>query len=127
MWGLISKGAAAAPYAVELLGRSVPEAREDGAAILAELGRDEAAVDQLVGCLETETDTIARDSIILALGRLKNRKALGSLAAIVQDASADGDTRWLAIESLGRVVGKRFLKQENPVEAAMAWLDRHPR
>jgi hypothetical protein len=125
-WGLIAKGAAAAPYALSLLGRSVHEAREDGAAILAELGRDEAVVDKLIESLNLETDTSARDSIILALGRLKNKKAVPSLAAIIRDAAADGDTQWTAVESLGLIVRKRFLKQENPVDAAKAWLDSHP-
>src|SRR5258708_2937330 len=78
MWGLIAKGVAATTYALDLLGRSIPEAREDGAAILAELGRDESVVDKLVQCLGTETDTAARDSIVLALGRLKNKKAVRS-------------------------------------------------
>jgi hypothetical protein len=126
MWGLIAKGAVATTYALDLLGRSVPEAREDGAAIFAELGRDDAVVDKLVQCLGTETDTTTRDSIVLALGRLKNKKAVRSLAAIIRDAAADDDTKWTAVESLGLIVRKRFLKQENPVEAAMAWLDSHP-
>jgi hypothetical protein len=126
MWGLIGKGAAAARYALSLLGRSAPEAREDGAAILAELGRNEAVVDTLIESLSAETATTARNSIILALGRLKNKKAIPSLAAIIRAAATDGDTKWTAVESLGLIVRKRFLKQEDPVEAAMAWLDSHP-
>ena len=125
MWGLIANGAAAASYALNLLGRSIPEAREDGAAILAELGRDHAAVDRLIENLHSETDTKARDSVISALGRLKNKKAIPSLAAIIRDASTDGDTKWTAVESLGLIVRRRFLKQENPIQAAMLWLDRH--
>ncbi|HMF13251.1 MAG TPA: HEAT repeat domain-containing protein [Gemmataceae bacterium] len=126
MWGLISKGAAAAPFALSLLGRSVPEAREDGAAILAELGRDEVVVDTLLERLKSETDATAKDSMILALGRLKNKKAIPSLATIIRDAATDGDTKWTAVESLGLIVRKRFLKQENPVQSAMAWLASHP-
>jgi len=125
MWGLIAKRAAAAPYALGLLGHSVPEAREDGAAILAELGRDEVVVDKLIESLMSETDTTAKDSIILALGRLKNKKAIPFLAALIRDAATDGDTKWAAVESLGLIVRKRFLKQENPVEAAMTWIDNH--
>jgi hypothetical protein len=125
MWGLIAKGAAAVSYAINLLGHSVPEAREDGAAILAELGRDQGVVDKLIESLNSETDATARDSVILALGRLKNKKAIPSLAAIIRDASADGDTKWTAVESLGQIVRKRFLKQENPIQVATVWLDRH--
>ena len=126
MWGLIAKGASAAPYALALLERSVPEAREDGAAILAELGRDEAVVDKLIESLKVESDTVARDSIIIALGRFRNRKAIPSLAAIIQASGTDSDTRYTAVESLGRIVRKRFMKQENPVEAAKAWIASHP-
>src|SRR5262249_31510964 len=125
MWGLIAKGAAAVSYAISLLGRTVPEAREDGAAILAELGKDDAVVDELIESLHSETETTAIDSIILALGRLKNRKAIPSLAAVIRDAAADGDTKWTAVESLGLIVRKRFLKQEHPIQAALAWLDGH--
>jgi len=126
MWGLIAKGAVAAPYALSLLGRSIPEAREDGAAILAELGRDEAVAEKLIESLKSETDTTARDSIILALGRLKNQKAIPSLAAIIRDPATNGDTKWTAVESLGLIVRKRFLKQDNPVQAAITWIDSHP-
>jgi hypothetical protein len=126
MWGIIAKGAAAAPYALSMLGRSVAEAREDGVAILAELGTDETVVDKLIESLKSEIDTTSRDSIILALGRLKHKKAIPSLAAIIRDPAADGDTQWTAVESLGLIVHKRFSKQENPVQAAMAWLDSHP-
>ncbi len=71
-------------------------------------------------------DTTARDSTILALGRLKSKKAIPLLATVIRDANADGDTRWTAVEGLGLLVRKRFLKQEDPISAAMAWLDSHP-
>lgn len=100
--------------------------REDGAAILAELGEDETVVDKLIERLNSENDTAARDSMILALGRLKNKKAVPLLAKIIRDPVTDGDTKWTAVESLGLIVRKRFLKQVEPVSAAVAWLDSHP-
>jgi hypothetical protein len=126
MWGLIAKKDAAAPYAISLLGRSIPEAREDGAAILAELGRDDAVVDKLIQCLNTENDDSARASIILSLGRMKNKKAIPTLAAIIRDPAPDDDTQHTAVESLGLIVRKRFLNQENPLQAAITWLAAHP-
>lgn len=126
MWGLIAKGGIATAYALSLLKRPVPESREDGAAILAELGRDEAVVDTLIRSLRAETDTTARDSIIQALGRLKNRKAIPSLAAIVAADGTDLDTGFMAVESLGQLVRKRFMNQPNPIEAAKAWIASHP-
>lgn len=125
-WGLIAKGVVAAPYALRLLRHSEPAGREDGAAILSELGKDDSVVDKLLDTLRAETDTTARDSLILAVGRLKSRKAIPVLAAIIRDETADGDTRWTAVESLGIIVRKRFLKQKDPVQAAIAWIDSHP-
>jgi HEAT repeat protein len=125
-WGLIGKGAAAVPYALSLLKRSQAEAREDGAAILAEVGKDETVVDRLIESLKSETDTTVKDSTVLALGRLKSKKAIPILAAVIRDQAADGDTKWTAVESLGLIVRTRFLKQEDPIQAAMAWLESHP-
>ncbi|HET7293010.1 MAG TPA: hypothetical protein VFM88_11330 [Vicinamibacteria bacterium] len=53
-WGLIAKGLAAVPQAVGMLKRPEAEAREDGAAILAALGRQEAVVSALLGALDGE-------------------------------------------------------------------------
>ena len=58
---------------------------------------------------------------------MKNRAAIPALAALIKDESTDGDTRWTAVESLGRIVRKRFLAQPEPVAAAVTWLNRHPR
>lgn len=124
-WGLIYSGAAAIPYALEMLKSSVPEAREAGAGILAALGKDDAVVEALLASLATETDTTARDTLILALGQLRNRKAISALAAIIKDPTADGDTRHTAAESLGRIVRRRFLNESDPVAAAIQWLDDH--
>lgn len=125
-WGLIAKGNAAVPYALGLLRRPEPEAREDGASVLSALGRDDGVVDKLLEGLNSETDVTARDSLICALGRLKSRKAIPALAAIVRDENADGDTRWTAVESLGQIVRERFLKHDDPVRAALDWLDGRP-
>jgi hypothetical protein len=125
-WGLIAKGVEAIPYALGLLRRSEAEAREDGASILAEIGRDDGAVTELLESLKAETDQTSKDSLIAALGRLKARQAIPVLAAIIRDPSQDGDTRWTAVESLGLIVRRRFLDQKEPLQAAIAWLAKHP-
>ena len=84
-WGLIAKGAEAAPYALSLLQRSEPEAREDGASILGELGKDNGFVDALLESLRSETELEAKDSMIITLGSLKSRKAIPALAEIIRD------------------------------------------
>jgi len=126
VWGLIAKADEAVPHAMALLRHRAPQAREDGAAILGELGRDDAIVDRLLASLGAETDATARDTLVLALGRCRSRRAIPALAAIVRDEAADCDTRWTAVESLGRIVGRRFLAQPNPVAAALEWLARNP-
>lgn len=124
-WGLIAKGSAAVPFALKLLARSEPDAREDGATILGAVGKDESVVSEVLTRLSAETDTTARDSLILTLGGLRSRRAIPALAAIIRDEMADSDTRWTAVESLGRIVRRRFLKQSSPIEAAVDWLKKH--
>lgn len=122
LWGLIAKGAPSAQFAVTLLQRPEAEAREDGAAILGALGADDGAVERLMAALAVETDVQAMDSLVIALGRMGNRRAIPALAALIRDEDADGDTRWTAIESLGRIVRKSFLRREDPMQAARDWL-----
>jgi len=108
------------------LSRSEPEAREDGAGILAELGKDEGVVDRLLESLESESDETAKSTMIGTLGQLKSRKAVPVLAGIIRDTSANFDTRWNAVESLGAIVRRRFHEQKDPIASAITWLDKHP-
>ena len=68
----------------------------------------------------------AKDSMIITLGSLKSRKAIPALAAIIRVAAQDHDTRWTAVESLGTIVRRRFTDKEDPIEAALDWLTKHP-
>jgi HEAT repeat protein len=121
-WGLIAKGEQAIPHALAMIASTKPDAREDGAAILAEIGKGEGVVQSLLGALAAETDVEARDSLIQALGGLRNRAAIPALAALIEDEDADGDTRWTAVESLGRIVRRRFLDKPDPVAGARDWI-----
>jgi HEAT repeat protein len=121
-WGLIARGAESIPFALEMLASANSDAREDGAAVLAAVGRDDAVVERLLNALATEPDIQARDSIIQALGGLRNRAALPALVALVENEATDGDTRWTAIEALGKVVRRRFLAQPEPTQAALDWI-----
>lgn len=125
-WGLIAKGAAAIPYAVQMLRHRDGDAREDGAAILAELGKQTQVVDVLLDALEDEVESQARDSMIQALGRMRARKAIPILRETILSERTDGDTRYMAIEALGRIVRRRFLSRPDPLAAATAWLADHP-
>ena len=126
MWGLIAKGVEAIAYALTLLGRPEAEAREDAAAILETVGQDTVVVDELLKSLNSETDITAKDSLVIAVGRLKSRKAIPSLAKIIRDQVEDRDTRWNAVESLGLIVRRRFLDQKEPIQSAIDWLAKHP-
>jgi HEAT repeat protein len=123
-WGLIARGAEAVPYALAMLKSANPEAREDGAAILAEIGRSESTVGQLLKALAVETEPQARDSLVLTLGALRNRAAIPALVEIIEDEGADGDTRWCAVECLGKIVRRRFLDRDDPYASARDWIDR---
>jgi hypothetical protein len=124
-WGLIAKGAAAVPYAVAMLKSEEADAREDGAAILAEIGKDAEVGRQVLEALASETDPLARDSLIQALGALKDRAAIPVLAELIRSRDTDDDTRWTAVESLGRLVRRRFLDQAQPLAAALEWLEKY--
>jgi hypothetical protein len=116
---------AAVPHALAMLKRREPEAREDGAAILAALGQQEGVVQALLRALEAEAESEPMDSMILALGHMHAKTAIPALGRILRDPSADGDTRWTAAEALGLIVRRRFSKQADPLAAAVAWLDKH--
>ena len=123
-WGLIAKGIAAVPHALAMLKRREREAREDGAAILAALGQQHTVVSALLQALEAEDQSEPKDSMILALGQMRSKEALPALARIIRNRSVDGDTRWTAVEALGRIARRPFIKQPDPVAAALAWLDK---
>jgi HEAT repeat protein len=123
--GLIRQGHEAVPFAVEMLHSRIPDIREDGAGVLAALGDDEGVIDELLGALEAEVEDQPRDATIEALGHLKNRRAIPYLAHVIRNAGTDGDTRWSAVEALGRIVRRRFDRQPDAFNAALGWLDSH--
>ena len=125
IWGLIANGAKSIPFASQMIKSSNAESREDGAAILAEIGNIPEALQIVLEALTLETDVSARDSLILALGAMKNRSAIPTLAKFIRDENTDEDTRWTAVESLGRIVHRQFLRQKEPIQVAIAWLDKH--
>jgi HEAT repeat protein len=124
-WGLISRREEAIPFAMKMLSSPNPDIREDGAGVLAELGRDERVVDELLRALDKETEHQPRDAMIHALGQLKSRHAIPFLAEVIRDPETDGDTRWDAADALGKIVGHRFDRQPEPISAARHWLEDH--
>jgi HEAT repeat protein len=125
-WGLIAQGGRSVPVLVAMLGSSRPEDREDAAGCLSWMGKTGPAIAaNLIDAFSSERDQVARDTMLLALGSLGDKAAIPTLARVIRDHAQDGDTRWTAVEALGRLVRRRFDRQPNPLEAAEAWLDSH--
>jgi HEAT repeat protein len=124
-WGLIGCGVDAIPYALEMLKSSDAEIREDAGGVLGALGREPEVVEAVIAALRSETDDQARDSFVIALGELGDRRAVPHLASLIRSEDADGDTRFTAALGLGRLVGRRFDRQDDALSAAIDWLDKH--
>jgi HEAT repeat protein len=124
-WALIARREEAVPFAIKMLGNRNADIREDGAGVLAEIGRDGRTVDALLAALRTETEHQPRDVLIDALGRMKSRQAVPYLAELIRSPETDGDTRSGAVIALGRIVGRHFDRQPDAEHAALEWLDRH--
>lgn len=128
-WGMIARGAAAVPYAATMLKSREADIREDATGIFEALARQSELasqiVDDLLAALKRETESLPRDGIILALGAMKDKRAIPALAETIRNPEADSDTRWTAVESLGHIVRRNFMKEAAPIEAAQPWLADH--
>jgi hypothetical protein len=134
-WGLCYAGSAALPHALKMLKSRRADEREDAAGILAHVAKDEQLVPELLSAFDRameftneatrgeKEEMQALDSILAALGALKSKKAIPSLAKLLRNEDADGDSRWAAMESLSKIVRRRFDKEPEPITAAIAWLD----
>jgi HEAT repeat protein len=128
-WGLIARGAEAIPFAIRLVRSNDPDLKEMGANVFCGFQMGERAPEVLrhiIAALENETDRLVIDSLMGALGHLKLRDAIPVLAKFIRDEKEDGDTRWEAAVSLGKIVHKRFDKDgKNAIEGATAWLNQN--
>jgi hypothetical protein len=120
IWGLSAKGQEALPYILTMIRHPNPDAREDGYFLLAELKGDAATGEQLLECLQSETDLVALSSLISALGKCRYRPAIPALRSLILDTDVDVDTRWDAADSVGTIVGVDFSGPDK-LEKAEAW------
>ena len=112
------------------------EAREQAAFWLGELGaRGELeepisdVIDEL-GVLahrevgEEVKERQAIDAAIRAIGRIGDTSGIGVLREVLFSTRwyHEDDTKWSAAEALGKLVGRDFMTEEDPVEAAREWL-----
>jgi HEAT repeat protein len=128
-WGLIARGAESIPFAIRLVRSKDRDEKEMGANVFCGFQMGERAPEVLqhvIAALEHETDRLVIDSLIGALGHLRSRDAIPVLAKFIRNDQEDGDTRWEAAVSLGKIVHKRFAKDgQNAIENAMAWLNQN--
>jgi len=122
VWGFTAKGTEAIPYLLTLVRHKNPGAREDSAFLLGELKRSEGIADVLTDQLEKETDLVAKTSFILALGSLRYKQAIPTLARLIFDNRTDPDHRIDAVDSLDKIAKTSFSKSSDPVGAATEWL-----
>jgi len=123
-WGLIACGTEAVPYALRMLASPDADVREDAGGVLGAIGRQPEVVDAVLDALETENDQQTRDSLVLALGQLGDHRAVPRLAALIRSNATDEDTRFTAVQSLGRLARQHFDRRDEPVAAALEWLDK---
>jgi HEAT repeat protein len=122
-WGMIARGSASLPYLATMLKSSSPDAREDAAGAYGWLAQHEpAVVNDLIDAVRSEDDVVARDSIAMALGVLKDNRALPVLAELLRDPLTDSDSRSLVIEAIGRIARRRFDKKPDPERAVLEYL-----
>lgn len=123
-WGLIAKGEDALPLLVALLKHPDPEARSDAAGGLGHLRESSPHIEQaLVAALRDAASNEERDSTLVALGQLRSKAALPLVAALIRNEGTDGDTKELAISTLGQIVRRRFDRQPDRGDAARDYLD----
>ena len=125
-WGLIARGAEAIPYAIKLIRSTDRDEREAAASVFCGL-RDPARVTDIVAeitaALETENDRLVVDSLLVALGQLRSREAIPTIARFIMNPSEDADTRSTAVDSLGQIIKRKFDKRgADMVQDACAWL-----
>jgi HEAT repeat protein len=132
-----NRGPEVRDWARGLLVRPEYDARETGAWLLGELGRKE----QLGEMIETVIDELgalidrpfeddfpkeaqAIDAAIVALGKIGHLKGVPVLRHVLFSTLKEhqGDTQWEAAGSLAKRVGGSFMKADDPVCAARAWL-----
>lgn len=121
-WGLLARQAESIPFALKLLSSSSADHRGTAGFFLGSLRGHPEVAPMLVSALQQETETEARDTIIVALGRLRDPSAIPALAAIVRDAASDADTRFTAAQAICQITNRRF-RRERLIESVVGWLD----
>jgi hypothetical protein len=135
---LWTRGPETIPWALGLLRRNEPNARETGAGLLGHLAsknqlgeQREKALRELCAAaqhkIEGNEDRTALSVIVRALQEIGDKSAVPVFAEII-NGSPDvySDINWDAALALGKIIGEDFSKQKDPVATAKAWLQKNP-
>jgi hypothetical protein len=135
-----NRGPEVRDWARGLLVHPGSDARESGAWLLGALGSKgqlgeavEAVIDELAALIDRPFEEDfpkegqAIDAAIMALGKIGLPDGVPILRHVLFSTRIEhqGDTQWEAARVLGKLVGESFLKTDDPVSAARAWLLEH--
>lgn len=122
-WALANGEEESIPFALQMLRSSDSDERADARVIFRQMGCRDQLVDSLVASLCRQSDPAAVADMTVALGEMRNEKAVPILRSVLDSDFADAGTRWLAVSSLGKLAQRRFDRSDDPEQAARAWLD----
>ncbi len=121
-WALAQGGVESIRFALQMLRSTDVDERDDARGILRQMGCRDQLVDSLIGSLGRTSDPEAVAAITLALGEMRNSRAIPILGSVLDSGVADPRIRWLTVTSLGKLAQRRFDRSEDPEGAARAWL-----
>jgi hypothetical protein len=121
-WALAHGGLESIPFALQMLRSADVDERDDARGIFRQMGCRDQLVDSLIGSLGRTSDPEAVAAITLALGEMRNSRAIPILGSVLDSGVADARIRWLAVTSLGKLAQRRFDRSEDPEAAARVWL-----
>ena len=132
-WGLIARGPSEAlPAVIRLLPHRIAEGRQAASGVLDAWSDAGTPMDApLLAAAEKElagpdTDIETLSTLIGILGRQRSEAALPLLARVLRDpGSKNGDVDWCAVEAIGDIAGRKFVKEPEPKQAAERWLQQH--
>lgn len=129
-WGLIARGPAEAlPTVLRYLKHRIPEGRQLASGVLGDWARKKidvtapalAAAEQEFASAEPDIETLG--TLLTLLGESRAESALPLMARVLRDPrSKNGDLDWNAMEAIGEVARKKFVKEPDPMRAADEWL-----
>jgi hypothetical protein len=122
-WALANGGEESVAFALQMLRSTDLDERADARLIFCQMGCIDQLVDSLIASLCRATDSESVADLTVALGEMRNSRAIPVLRSVLDSGVADTGTKCLAVASLGMLAQRRFDRSDDPEKAARAWLD----